>query len=334
MITLFRRHWFLFALVGVLIFGVVASDRLLWYAELKWLHRLIVATVIFVTTLPVNFETIRNTVSKPWPALWAVAIAYLLIPLLAWPLVGLFSAEIGLGLMVAAVSPTTLATAAVWTRRAEGNEFVPLMVTLITNLTCFVVAPFWLWLTLGSSSKLDLPLGPTIAKLFLLLVVPMLLSQFVRRIGNMATWTSEHRTLLSSLSLCGILSIVLVGAIQCGLHFRAESISPAERAVEFAGMFLTVAVIHLCALAVAWQTSRRLGFDRADSIGVAFAGSQKTLMVGLQLALMVGGGLAILPLFVYHFFQLLFDAFVADRWRASATQTSGSRSGDNSGHCP
>jgi sodium/bile acid cotransporter 7 len=318
MITLFRRHWFLFALVGVLMFGLVAPDRLRWFADIKWLHRLIVAMVMFMTTLPVNLQTIRNTISRPGPALLAVAIAYLFIPLLAWPLVQLFSAEIGLGLMVAAVTPTTLATAAVWTRRAEGNEFIPIMVTVITNLTCFVVAPFWLRLTMGSSSQFDLPLGPTMVNLFLLLVVPMLLSQIVRRVGNVARWTLEHRAFLSSLSLCGILSIVLVGAIQCGLRLRAESISPAERAVEFAGMFLAVAAIHIIALAVAWQASHGLGFRRADSIGVAFYGSPKTRMVGLQLALMVGGGLAILPLFVYHFFQLIYDAFVADRWRESA----------------
>ncbi len=299
----------------MLALGMACSNELEWLTLQKTLQQSIVAGVMFMTTLPVDLATIRSTVSRPWPAMLAVAIAFVFIPLVMWPFVGLFSADVGLGLMAAAVTPTTLATGAVWTRRAGGNDVIPIMVTMITNLTCFAVAPFWLWVTMKTAVDFDVPTGQIMRKLFLLVVVPMLLGQLIRRFDRAADWAGRKRPLLATVSLLGILVIVLVGATQCGLRLRAESIAPTARAAEFAGMLAVVAFVHILALSVAWRLSAWSGFDRGDAIGVSFAGSQKTLMVGLQLALLVGGGLAILPLFVYHFFQLIFDAFVADRWR-------------------
>jgi sodium/bile acid cotransporter 7 len=313
------RHWFLFGLLLAFVTGAIFSEQLGWFSQLTTLHKCIVASVMLLTTLPVDFQTIRNTVARPAPAFVAMAMAYVFVPLLSWPIARwLFAPDLAMGIMVAAVTPTTLATGAVWTRRAEGNDVIPIMVTLLTNLTCFVVAPFWLWLTMSRSTSFDLPVGDTMQKLFLIVVLPMVLGQLVRRQGNMAAWSTENKRHLSTISLCGILLIVLVGAVQCGHRFRVESISPWERGGEFLMMLIAVAVIHIVALVVAWQAAMVCGFARADAIGVAFAGSQKTLMVGLQLALLVGGGLAIMPLFTYHFFQLVFDTFVADYWRESA----------------
>ena len=224
MLRFIGRHWFLVALVSALAVGTTAAPSLAWFTELTVVHQWIVATVMFLTTLPVNLDTIKSTMTRPGPALLAVVIAYGLIPFMMWPVASRFSPEFGLGLMVAAVAPTTLATAAVWTRRAGGNDVIPVIVTMITNLTCFLVAPAWLNLTVDGMSQIDLPLGPTISKLFLLLVVPIFLSQAVRRLPGVPEWTVKNRQPVSVACLVGILAIVLVGAIQCGLRLRDGSI--------------------------------------------------------------------------------------------------------------
>jgi sodium/bile acid cotransporter 7 len=56
-----------------------------------------------------------------------------------------------------------------------------------------------------------------------------------------------------------------------------------------------------------------LRLPREDRIAVGIAGSQKTLMVGLQVALACQ--LLILPMVVYHVGQLIVDTIIADRWR-------------------
>ena len=45
---------------------------------------------------------------------------------------------------------------------------------------------------------------------------------------------------------------------------------------------------------------------------VAISGSQKTLMIGLEVALMFGG-LAALPIITYHVLQLIADTMLVDR---------------------
>lgn len=318
MSNFFYRHWFVLGLIGTLLVGVTWSEELLWFAELKAVRNMVVMVVMFCTTLPVNFAMIRRTVVRPWPALLSTAISLVFVPLLAWPLSKLLSGELSLGILVLAVTPGTLATSAVWTRRAGGNDVVPIMVTLTTNLSCFVVSPLWLMLMTRGSTGIQLSLGETMVKLFLLVVLPMVLAQCVRLNSTVARWANDRKRLLSTLSQCGILAIVLVGAIQCGVRLRAEAWSPGQQTFQFGIMLAIVCGIHVVALVSGWHASRLLRFARPETIGVAFSGSQKTLMVGLQLALMAGGGLAILPLCTYHFFQLVLDAFVADVWREGA----------------
>jgi sodium/bile acid cotransporter 7 len=115
----------------------------------------------------------------------------------------------------------------------------------------------------------------------------------------------------------GLLAIVLVGAIHCGKYLATTNLSGSGLFGNFVQMIMSVVAIHTIALFVGQWTGRALGFAREDWIAVGFAGSQKTLMVGLHVALMVGGGLAILPMVAYHVCQLIIDTLVADRLVAS-----------------
>jgi sodium/bile acid cotransporter 7 len=80
-----------------------------------------------------------------------------------------------------------------------------------------------------------------------------------------------------------------------------------------------VTAVHVAVLTLGLQASRQLGFTWPDSIAVAFAGSQKTLMVGAYVALAVGP-LAILPMVAYHAVQLFIDTILADRWAGQSEE--------------
>ena len=59
--------------------------------------------------------------------------------------------------------------------------------------------------------------------------------------------------------------------------------------------------------------SRFVGVNRRDAVAVGFAGSQKTLPVGVEICAQLG--VTILPMFAYHVGQLVVDTLVADRLR-------------------
>ena len=70
--------------------------------------------------------------------------------------------------------------------------------------------------------------------------------------------------------------------------------------------------LHLAAVAAGHGLALGAGMNRRDRIAIGFAGSQKTLMVGLHIALVYYGGLAVLPMVAYHTGQLILDTIIGD----------------------
>jgi sodium/bile acid cotransporter 7 len=120
----------------------------------------------------------------------------------------------------------------------------------------------------------------------------------------------------------GILVIVLVGAINCGQQLHTTSHWHLGTG-SIAWMLVVVAGLHIAMLVVAQRGGRALGLPRESWIATGFAGSQKTLMVGLHVALQIGSGLTILPMVAYHVLQLLIDTLAADRLHPSEGPLSG-----------
>lgn len=280
--------------------------------EATTLRGWIVAVVIFLTTLPVETAIIRSTLGKPAAPILGTLMNFLILPLVGWALSLMLSGELALGLLVTAATPCTVASAAVWTRKAGGNDVVALMVTIITNASCFVVTALWLGLMTGQQVQAISPID-MIRKLALLVLAPMLLAQTIRLLPGVAEWTRSHKRKLSTLAQIGILAIVLFGAVHCGLRLKGIDWKQDDLLSQFAIMLVLCVVLHTTTLFLGQWIGRAMGLGRADWIAVGFAGSQKTLAVGLQVGLMVGGGLVILPMVAYHFLQLFIDTLVANR---------------------
>ncbi len=150
-------------------------------------------------------------------------------------------------------------------------------------------------------------------KLSLLVVAPLVVAQFMRRMGCRG-WADRYRGQLSVLAQLGILVMVLLGAAASGVT-TLDSPVVSDRPSWWAGFCLLVTVlgIHLSALAFGVFASRSLGMSRARQIAVGISGSQKTLMVGLQIA--IDCGVSVVPMLIYHVGQLALDTLIAQRWR-------------------
>jgi solute carrier family 10 (sodium/bile acid cotransporter), member 7 len=315
LVRFLTQRWFLIALVLLFLLGSLLWRRLLWVAsdETAIARDAIVAAVLFLMALPVEARAMWQAVRKPLAPLLAIGIGCVVLPLVAWGLSPLMSAELAGGFLIAASIPCTLASAAVWTRQAGGNDSIAVLVTIITNSLCFLITPFWLALMLGSradASSLDAV--ELIVKLFWIVVLPIALAQIVRLRKEVAGFAAEHKKTLGVLTQCGILSFVFTGAVQTG-----ERLSGANGArmlvADLAVMIACTVGLHTSMLFLGIGLSRLLGLPRGDGIAVGLAGSQKTLMVGLGIA--VDSGFSVLPIIAYHIGQLLIDTVVADHYR-------------------
>lgn len=303
------RHWFLLSLAVVVTLGFVGGEPLQEVAAWDWLRNSIVALVMFLMALPIEAREFAKTLRHPLAPLLAIGLSYGFQPLVTWPIAQLFSPELAGGLIVASIVPCTLASAAVWTRRAAGNDAIALTVTVVTNAICFLVAPVWLWLLLGQDSDSGRWLAQ-IPKLALLVVAPMIVAQILRRSDRIAQGSKKHKISLGVVAQIGILAMVLLGTAQ--IPAKLESVPVLDSVSGIVVMSLVVVGIHVTSLMAGWYLARGLKLSPADAAAVAISGSQKTLMVGLSLALDLGA--SVLPLITYHVTQLFVDTWIAERF--------------------
>ena len=315
MIQFLAKRWFLVALVATLVIGAVWYEPLTPLASLKPLRYSIVAVVLFLMALPLETDTILGSLRRPKSVLLPVCINFGLLPICAYLVSLALARPIAEGLLVAAVTPCTLASASVWTRRAGGNDTISILVTVITNLSCFIISPLWLLLLLGTTVDLNIEFSDMVFKLGALVVLPMIFAQLVRRYRPLGSWATERKKQLSMLAQCGILFMVFTGAVGLGTRFFADNKTPLL-VIDVVTTIAAVLFVHISMFWTGIYAGRSIGLSREDTIAVGFAGSQKTLMVGLQICL--DAGVLILPMVTYHIGQLIVDTVFADRFAAQA----------------
>ena len=305
------KHWFLTALAICFATGYLATEPLQPWLQVQWIRGGVMLTVIWAMGVTLRAETIRRSFANPLPAVLGIGINLAVVPLLALPACWWLPESVYGGLFVAAMVPCTLAGASVWTRKAGGDESVAMMTTVVTNLACVVVVPCGIWLVLSEQVQIDAV--SQIQKLGLLVVAPLVLAQLMRRMGCQR-WADRHQARLSVLAQIGILVMVVLGAAASGVA-TVDSSPTSGLPAWWAGfcLLMTVLGIHLLALAFGVYAARSVGLGRSHQIAVGISGSQKTLMVGLQIA--IDCGVSVVPMLIYHVGQLTLDTLIAQWWK-------------------
>jgi solute carrier family 10 (sodium/bile acid cotransporter), member 7 len=311
------NNWFLIGLAIVLCFGMFLHEPLKILAQVGGIQSSVVFVVMWMMAVPVPFALVRGALARPWPAILASMLNMGLLPLLALVAGQLLNSDLAGGLIVAAVIPCTLASAAVFTRKAGGDDAVVIFVTLITNVSCALITPLWIVTLLGQSIQLDLT--SLILSLCWLVLLPILLAQAMRMVPTIATAANARKLLLGTLCQIGILIMVLLGSIQMGQRL-ASGDAAALSLPQIVLVVLVCSATHLFALYIGWVSAGLTGLQRPQKIAVALAGSQKTLMIGLKLA--IDCGVSILPMIVFHVSQLVLDSLLVERWKAAVPSSS------------
>ena len=320
-----KQYWFLLGLLILIPTAIVLAQcdpptRLV--SSLNGVKTSIcTAAILFLMSVSLNSGRLADSLRRPWPVMTASGVNQIVIPLMCLPLLALQkSADMKVGLLIAASVPCTMAAASVWTRRANGNDAVSLLVTLITNGLCFVVAPAWMtvgstWFgTANPSSALDF--GSLMVKLTLAALFPAVLGQLLRRSASVQSFVDRRKSWFSNLAQAIILLLVFISAFKGGMQFSEGGTSSSLRHSEFAFVWLCCVGLHLCGMLVAWTLSGMLRFGAADRRACALAGSQKTLPIGILISQATGLPFSLLPMLMYHVSQLFIDTWIADRMKA------------------
>jgi sodium/bile acid cotransporter 7 len=253
--------------------------------------------------------------------LWKVHVVVQIATFILFPAVvlvwqrampGLFPADLWLGFFYVAALPSTVSSSVAMTNIARGNVPAAVFNASLSSFLGVVLTPAWMsWYM--SRNGIDMPLGPVILKVTLLVLVPIVAGQIARR--WLAGWAKRHSTLIKFADRATILAIVynsFSDSVAAGVWSAGELIDVVEVAVGAVGLFTVVYLITDVACTA-------LGFSMRDRIACQFCGSKKSLATGAPLAKVVFGatptlGLIITPIMVFHFLQLVIVSVLAARF--------------------
>lgn len=323
MSRLLARHWFLAGLAlvigGGLFLGAPLAEsfqtpetRQITESAARWLT----AVILFLTAITLPGNRLAAAAQAPRSVLWATLVNFVVLPLLAWPLSQCQAhADYRLGIVITASVPSTMASAAVWTRRAGGNDAIALLVTILTNGLCFLITPLWLSFLVGSTVGLDT--RRLILDLVICALLPIALGQGLRRLPGPGAFADRHQLRISFCAQICILGVVFGSALRAGPQFATSWQS--QGISTLIGLVLSMSGLHLAALALAWWGGKSVGLSQEDRLAAAFSGSQKTLPIGVYLASRMAAqgasGLVIFPVLIYHVAQLFIDSLATEFFR-------------------
>ena len=324
------QNWFLCALLIVIPLGLLLGSTDAASQMSAMLKRvpgsLLTAVILFLMSITLDSRKLVAALRSPRAVLAATVINQLIIPVMALPLLPLVSSpDLRLGLLIASIVPCTMAAASVWTRMANGNDAVSLLVTLLTNTCCFLVIPAWLSVALSGQqlSKVAEALAflPMVQRLVLSAVLPIMCGQLMRLHPKVRSQVDRRKKAYSNSAQTILLFIIYMSALTGGMQFSQDAKPPAASA--FGLVLLLCNFLHIAAMLTCVAAARLLRLSSEDRIAMLFAGSQKTLPIGVAVAQASGVPLAIVPMLMFHASQLFVDTWVASKVKLVTDASSG-----------
>lgn len=308
-----KNFWFLMLLVAIFAVVFVLDMEKGKVAFLKSWMPYLIALNMFLMSFSLRPEMIVKGALNYKGQAFAFVTSYAVIPALAFVAGRLFFSDnpgLFVGIIIASAVPTTLASASIWTRLSGGNDGFSMVFTIISNFAGVVVTPLIIAFVLQNSIKGDMPVEQIILKLVYILVIPVTLGQVIRLFAG--KFPEKAKPVTSNICQLTILMVVFISVANanCRISDGCNVVS-----VLFT-LSLAVGLVHTIAFFVCYFGGRLIKIDRPDAIALAFAGSQKTLMLGVYIAAFFASlpcfsgdeySLIAFPMIFFHAVQLVVD---------------------------
>ena len=228
-----------------------------------------------------------------------------------------FGTELQLGFGLLAILPTTVASATAFSALAGGHTGNALFASLYSNALAVWLVPALAVSYLSLEAGTSIAVGPIFGQLGLLILLPLVLGQSVRRVAPLeAAWLASRTQWLSPAIIALMVHLAFARSIASGLlETLAFPVLLAVLAVCFALLWIVSGLV--------WWSSVFLRCTQAQRITCFFCASQKSLATGLPLALSILAAVGtsldpaviLIPLLCYHPLQLLWAAWISQRWQ-------------------
>jgi sodium/bile acid cotransporter 7 len=243
-------------------------------------------------------------------------ISFLVFPLsilIFWPfLKGTGSEVLWLAVFFLAALPSTVSSSVVMVSIAEGNVPGAIFNASISGIIGIIVTPLWMGIFLEKQSE-AFAFGDVLIDLVRQILVPLMVGLLLHR--YLGGWATRHKRYLSLFDKSVILAIVY-------RSFSDSFTNGIFHGISWTDLILlsgsVIALFFVMFNLTRW-VSGWMKFSREDRITIIFCGSKKSLVHGSVMAsvLFAGsatGGIALVPVMIYHAFQLFYVSIKARKY--------------------
>jgi solute carrier family 10 (sodium/bile acid cotransporter), member 7 len=271
--------------------------------------------IFFFYGLKLNPEKIRSGMSNWKMHLTIQFTTFVLFPVVVLPFYLIAkgtSWEIcWLGLFFLAALPSTVSSSVVMVGIARGNVPGAIFNASLSGLIGIVMTPLWMGMFLTKAST-SVSLWNILLQLVTQIILPAALGLILHRYLGM--WVNRHLKKLAWFDKSIILLIVYESFSKSFLLGIFNTVNP----LIFAVLIVSVILLFFAIWGLTGKMGLELKFNREDRITLQFSGTKKSLVHGTVFASVLfsgmgGAGILLLPVMIYHAFQLFYISMVAAR---------------------
>lgn len=306
--------WYIAAIVGMVVLASILPARGEAAHAVSLATKISIGLVFFLHGAKLSREAVIAGLLH-----WRLHGLVLATTFIAWPLMGLGAAALpswivptalAPGLIYLACLPSTIQSAIGFTSIGRGNVAAAVCGASVSNLLGVFVTPLLVGLLLHSEGG-GLSMG-SLQAILLQLLAPFVAGQLLR--PWILGFLQKYAKPLSYADRGSILLVVynaFSGAVVAGIWSKVSGL-------DLVRVIVVCLVMLALSLGLMIWIARVRGFSKEDEIAIAFAGCNKSLAAGAPMAGVLFPaatvGFVLLPVMLYHQFQLMLCAALAQRY--------------------
>ena len=277
--------------------------------------------IFFLYGLKLNFKRVIQDISNWRLHLLVQGATFVLFPFFVFLFYGFASNTqyyaIWLSVFFLASLPSTVSSSVVMVSIAKGNIPSAIFNASISGLVGIVMTPLLMGFFLRQSGESTLDQSEIVMQLLLKVLLPIILGLLLHRF--FIKLVTKHSKLIAQFDKLIILLIVYES-------FSAAFVQNAFSTVSlqvFVVLILSLMVLFFLIYFILKFVSRKMNFSREDTITATFCGSKKSLVHGSLFVLILGipadqKVIFLLPIMLYHSFQLFYVSWLANKLAKTA----------------
>ena len=241
---------------------------------------------------------------------------FLVFPLLVLITIPLFeegtASDVWIALFFLGALPSTVSSSVVMVSLARGDLPTAIFNASLSGLLGIIVTPLWMGIFLKGNTEFHF--GEVLLKLFLQIILPLILGLVLQR--WFGSWARKYG---AQLGLFDKSTIVLIVYSSFSASFSSGLFETVQMGEVIKLGLLVVGLFFIIYFGTGF-VSRMMGLSKEETITAKFCGTKKSLVHGSVMVKIIFGsgantGLLLLPIMVYHTFQLLIIAVFAEGYR-------------------